>query len=254
MTEILKIDNRIITSEEIIPLLTRYHILPRFILEIIIDQAIDSITCKDEEVKSYYKKYCEANKLTSQTERQAWLECYQMTIEELENLATRGLKINKFKQETWNDKLESYFFNRKSQLDKVSYSVIWNRDFGLAQELYFRIQGKENSFAEIARAYSQGLEAKNGGFVSAVEVSSVHPSLMKILSVSQPGQLLMPIQLGEWVVILQLEKLFVAQLDAPMRQQLLDEIFADWLQERLKSLSNIAEFRISNSKLSMNSQ
>lgn len=52
-----------------------------------------------------------------------------------------------------------------------------------------------------------------------------------MLSVSQPGQLWPPLRLGEWLLIVRLEKLLPAQLDEPMRQSLLNELFEAWLQE-----------------------
>jgi parvulin-like peptidyl-prolyl isomerase len=236
MATVLQVNNDIITAKEVIPLLTRYQMLPRLLVEIIIDQAIASITCTTEEIDNNYHKFCEKNQLCSETQRKVWLERYRMTPEQLKDLATRGLKIEKFKQETWGYKLQSYFFSCKSQLDKVNYSVIWTRDIRLAQELYFRLEAGEQPFAELAREYSQGSEAQSGGFIGPIELSNVQPDLAKILSISQVGQLWSPIRFGEWVVIVQLEKLIPAQLDEPMRQRLLNELFADWLQEQLNQL------------------
>ncbi len=159
--------------------------------------------------------------------------------EQLEALATRGLRIEKFKQATWGHKLESYFLSCKSQLDKVIYSLIRTKDMGVAQELYFRIQAGEQSFAELAREYSQGPESQTGGLIGPVELSTPHPTLAKMLRVSQPGQLWPPMHLGEWVAIARLEKFIPAQLDEPMRQRLLNELFADWLQEQLNQLSDL---------------
>jgi hypothetical protein len=43
--------------------------------------------------------------------------------------------------------------------------------------------------------------------------------------------------LGEWLLIVRLEKLMPAQLDESMRQRLLGELFEAWLQEQLSQLS-----------------
>ena len=71
-----------------------------------------------------------------------------MAPEQLESVATRGLKIEKFKQVHWGQKLESYFLERKSQLDKVIYSLIRTEDHEVAQEFYFRLQEGEQTFAD----------------------------------------------------------------------------------------------------------
>lgn len=239
MTTLLQVSNRTITAGEIIPLLTSYQMLPRLLGEIIIDQAVAPITCTPEEIADSYQQFCQKNKITSATDLRAWLERYCMTPEQLEVLATRGLKIEKFKQANWGHKLESYFLSCKPHLDKVIYSLLQTNDLGIAQELYFRIQAGEHSFAELARKYSLGSEAQTGGFRGPVELSTVHPTLAKILCVSQPGQLWPPINLGEWVVIVRLEKFIPAQLDKLTRQRLLNELFATWLQEQLNQLNHL---------------
>jgi parvulin-like peptidyl-prolyl isomerase len=162
-----------------------------------------------------------------------------MTLAQVEGLATRGLLIEKFKQTTWGHKLESYFLSRKGQLDRVIYSLLRTKEPGIAQELYFRIQEKEQSFAELARDYSQGPEAQTDGLIGPVELSTPHPTVAQLLRSSQPGQLCPPLRLGEWLVIVRLEKFIPAQLDAPMRQRLLNECFSTWLSEQLNQQSAV---------------
>ncbi len=239
MNKVLQVGNHTLTAEEIIRLLAGYQMLPQLRRELLIDQAIAPIQCTPEEKASACQQFYEKNQLTSEPERQAWLTHYTMTPEQLEALATRGLRIEKFKQATWGNKLESYFLSRKSKLDKVIYSLIRTKEVGIAQELYFRIREGEQSFAELAREYSQGPEAQTGGLIGPVEMSTPHPALAKALSVSQPGQVWPPTRLGEWLVIVRLEKFIPAQLDEPMRRQLLHELFSAWLQEQLRQLESI---------------
>ena len=237
MLKNLESGNRIINAEEIIPLLAGYQMLPQLLREIIIDRAIAPIKCTPEEEAKVRQQFYAQNMLTSETKREAWLERHGMTPQQLETLATRGLRIEKFKQATWGHKLESYFLSRKAQLDKVIYSLIRTKDVGIAQEIYFRIQEGEQTFAELAREYSQGQEAQTGGLIGPVEMSTPNPTLVQMLCVSQPGQLWPPMRLGEWLVIVRLEKLMPAQLDEPMRSRLLNECFATWLSEQLDQLT-----------------
>ena len=229
MSVTLQAGNRTITETEIIPLLATYQMLPQLLRESIIDQAIEAIDCTPEETKSACFEFYTQNQLTTEVARQAWLERYGMCLEQLETLATRKLRIEKFKQATWGNKLESYFLCRKGQLDEAIYSLIRTKDMGIAQEIYFRIQEGEQSFAELASKYSQGPEALTGGLTGPVELGVPPHPLAKLLSVSQPGQLWSPFRLGEWLVIVRLEKLLPAQLDKRMCQRLLNELFEAWL-------------------------
>lgn len=234
MNAILKVGDRLITAEEIVPLLAGYQLLPSLLREIIIDQSIAAFSCTPEEKVSVLQQFFEKNQITNEEAKLAWLNHYRMTPLQLETLAMRGLLIEKFKQATWGNKLESYFLGRKGQLDRVIYSLIRIQDPGIAQELYFRIQEGEQSFADLAREYSQGSEAQTGGLIGPVELSVPHPTLAQLLRLAQPGQLLAPTRLEDWIVVVRLEKFIPAQLDAAMRQRLLNECFTTWLSEQLK--------------------
>jgi parvulin-like peptidyl-prolyl isomerase len=238
MAVVLQVGDRAITAEEVLPLLTGYQMLPQLLQELLIDQAIAEIGLTDEEKAAACQQYDTQNQLTSDAERQAWMNRYGLNSTQLEALATRNLRVEKFKQATWGAKVESYFLKRKGQLDKVIYSLIRVQGLGIAQELYFRIFGGEQAFAELAREYSQGPEAQTDGLIGPVELSVPHPTLAQMLSLSQPGQLCPPTRVGEWLVIVRLEKFIPAQLDDAMRRRLLTECFNIWLQEQLDQLSS----------------
>lgn len=236
MTVILQVGDRTITAEEIIPLLANYQLLPQLLRELIIDEAIAPFSCTPEETAEACQRFYEQNKLATEEAQQAWLEAQGMQVEQLAAIATRSLRIQKFKQATWENKLEAYFLKRKAQLDRVIYSLVRVKELGIANELYFRLQAEEQSFADLAREYSQGPEAQTGGLIGPVEMSTPHPSLARMLAASQPGQLLPPTRIGEWIVVVRLEKLIPTQLDDTTRRQLLDELFNNWMQEQLSQV------------------
>lgn len=234
MDAVLQVGDRTITDTEIMPLLAGYQLLPSFVREIIIDQAIASYHCTPEEYAIALEQFAAKNQLTDAENKHNWLKYHHLAEAQLEALATRGLLVEKFKQATWGNKLESYFLSRKGQLDRVIYSLIRTQDPGIAQEIYFRIQENEQSFADLARQYSQGSEAQTGGMIGPLEISVPHPVLSQLLRSSQPGQLLPPTRLEDWLVIVRLEKFIPAQLDETMRQRMLNECFTNWLSEQLK--------------------
>lgn len=227
-------------ASELMTRLASYQMLPQLRREIIIDEAISSITCTPEEQVSACERFYAQNQLTDETSLQAWCQRYEMTREQLEALAVRQFKITKFKKNTWGNQLQSYFLKRKNQLDQVSYSLIRTKERGLTQELYFRILEGEQSFAELARKYSQGPEAQTNGLLGPITLGNAHPVIARKLFASQPGQLSSPIHIEEWFVIVRLEKLIPAQLDASMRRRLLNELFESWLAKQLNQLTAVA--------------
>lgn len=232
MGVVLEIEGRAFTAEELSLMLGRYQMLPKLAQEILIDRAVEGIVYKEEEKAQVYQQMCQQYQLTSEEKLQNWLNRHGMTKEQLEALALRQLKIEKYKEETWGNKVEAYFLKRKSQLDRVVYSLIRTDKAELAQELYFRIQEGESAFPQLAMEYSQGSEAQTGGLIGPVEVNAPHPRIAQVLSTCKPGQLIPPTRVGEWIVIIRLENFISAKLDDGMRQRMLDEMFRQWLNEQ----------------------
>lgn len=226
------------------PLLSSYGMLPNLIQELIVDQAIaqweatlQEPAINEEEAQAARKQFLAQQRIDSEDAYKSWLTRNAMTPQQFEALAVRSLRLEKFKTATWGPKLESYFLSRKSSLDKVIYSLIRTKDVGIAQELYFRIQDGEQSFAELAREYSQGQEAQTDGLIGPVELSVPHPTLAKMLSVSQPSQLWPPTRISDWMVIVRLERYVPVQMDDNTRQRLLNELFNTWLNEQLTAVT-----------------
>ena len=124
MAVILKIGGQAIPEADLIPLLMQYRLLPQLAKEIIIDRAIAEIECTPEEVEQAQRGFFQQEQITSDEQLQAWLQQQAMTAEELKALILRNLKLEKFKENTWANKVESHFVQSKSRLDKVVYSQI----------------------------------------------------------------------------------------------------------------------------------
>ena len=239
MTELteLQIGNFQVPQAELVALLTKYQILPGVLRELAIDRAISEVKCSDEEIVLAIKKLCSSYGLTSNEQVQQWLDFRCLTILQMEEIAIRDFKIEKFKQETWGNRVESYFLKRKGQLDRAIYSLIRTDNLGIAQEIYFRLIDGEQTFAEIANQYSQGAESQTGGLIGPVELSTPHPVIARLIATQPLGKICHPIQLEQWYAIVRPEKLIFAQLDEPMRQRLIDELFHIWVQEQMRLAS-----------------
>jgi parvulin-like peptidyl-prolyl isomerase len=226
---ILKVGEQAVYADDIPALLSRYQIISQVWRGIIIDQAIADIPCADSERAIAIQEFEKYYQIKSNEAKQVWLRNHSMTLEVMEELAIRNLKIYKFKKANFSNKISSYFLKRKASYDQVIYSLIRTKDKGLASEIYFRIQAGEQSFSELAREFSQGLEAYTGGILGPVALGQVHPVIGRVLAVSKPGQLWAPHNIEGNFVIIRLEKSIPARLDDVMRRRLVDELFENWL-------------------------
>ena len=230
----LRVGEIVLEATDLVSCLRRYGLLPAFLREVVIDQAIVPFALSEEEAATAVDQFSQAHQLASPDQCKAYLDQRGLTEADLEPMAQRDRRLHKFKLNTWGNKVESYFLQRKTQLDRVLYSLIRTREAGMAQELYFRIQDDGEPFADLARQYSAGQEAQTGGLIGPVELSVPHAALGRILSISQPGQLWPPTKVGDWFVVVRLEKFLPAKLDEATRQRLLDELFNNWLIEQVK--------------------
>ena len=230
MTAFLQIDNQILTAEEVTIKLSNSQLLPKFLQEIIVEKAIEPYTCTPEEVETLCENFFAG---CSDEENQAWLDENALTREQVAQKLERKARLEKFKEATWGETVESYFFQeRKHQLDQVVYSIICHQDYYVIQELYFRIAAKEQSFSAIASQYSQSSEAKTKGVVGPVEIGQVPTKIANLLTSHQPQQIVTT-EIGNYYALIKLELLILASFDQSMRQRMIGELFDQWLQNEV---------------------
>jgi parvulin-like peptidyl-prolyl isomerase len=239
----------IVSATELPHLLAEYQLLSQFQRELIVNKAIAAIELTPEEKAATIEQFYQQNKLTTQEAIKAAQQQLCITSQQFEAIATRELRVEKFKQATWGNKLEQDFLQFKPQLDKVVYSLLRTDNSEVAQELFFRIQDGDTTFADCAKEYSKGQEAQTGGLIGPVPLSQPHPALAQKLGTSKPGQVLPPMKLENWYVIVRLEKFIRAQLDDATRTTLLNHLFEQWLAEQIQN-TPISIVNENNSSLS----
>ncbi|MGB7087982.1 MAG: peptidylprolyl isomerase [Phormidesmis sp.] len=232
MTGVLQIGQAVLDAPTLVNKLNQHQLMPKLVQEIILDTAIADISCDSQ---AALQAFCTKRGIFSQEQQQAWCEQQKQTPEQMMQAAIREQKLLQFQEKTWGKQIESYFLQRKAQLDRVRYALIRTKDASLAQEIYFRINDDGASFTELAAQYSEGQESKTGGLVGPVELSVPHPILARMLTVSNLGQLWAPTQIGEWLVIARLEERIPAQFDEAMRQRLIAEKFQVWLNQQVQA-------------------
>jgi parvulin-like peptidyl-prolyl isomerase len=157
----------------------------------------------------------------------------RMNISQLTAIAERELKLQKFKQGKWKSEVEAYFQIQQSGLDSITFSILQIANAEHANELFFRIESGEKSFAEIAIDYSQGRYAKNGGSVGPLLLRELPPPIAQIISQLEPGQLSTVFRIDNYYTLFRLDELSTAQLDERMERFLIDELFTNWVNVEL---------------------
>lgn len=225
----LQIGDTRIPCDRVLQQLYDSQLLPQLLREMVIDELIDRVARENQ--IDLIPNQAEFDQLSAQV---ASITPFQgMNSEQIETITRRTLKLHKFKQAGWGHKVSSYFQTVQSQLYRVSYSILQVEDGSLAQELFFRIQSGEQSFAELAVEYSQADSAGRGGLVGPILSREIPAGIGQVLQRLAPGELSPLFRLDNCYGFIRLNEATPPQLDENMHQVLLDELFESWIQEQI---------------------
>lgn len=137
----------------------------------------------------------------------------------------RELRLQKCMDLLYSHRIDSYFLERRAELERVVYGMIRVRNQGAAEELYLRLIDDSADFTALASAYSLGDERYTHGLVGPMPISQPHPSIRQALTPLAVGDIAAPLRIDDWVLILRMEHREPARLTEATRQQLTNELF-----------------------------
>ena len=250
MNKVLQIGDIQISCSQVLAHLQGSPLLPQLLQEMATEELIDRIAAELQ--LDLTATPPEFERLSAQV---AGIITFQgMNATQIATITTRTIKLQKFKQAGWGNRVGEYFQLVQPQLHRVTYSILLVADGLLAQELFFRIQSGEQSFAELAVAYSQDETAAKGGLVGPVLTKNVAPEIIQVLSQLNPGGLSPLFQLGNYYGFIRLNQIISPQLDEHLSQVLLDELFDNWIQTQLPPSPSLTSPQNTASNLSGHGQ
>ena len=192
---------------------------------------------RDEQV-NYQKDFMRRERILDSNDLSIWLESNNKTEAEMNKILFNSLCLEIFKKNQFNQKVERVFLDRKSSLDRVSYSLIRVKSKSKAAELFLRLQEEESPFSELASSFSEGIENVLNGLIGPIEFGKINTSISERLRNSSPGQLWPPFELETWWVIIRAERFYQASLNEPMRIRLVEEMYEIWIKQKILNTLN----------------
>ena len=202
----------------------------------VFDEIARAIPLERNDEDALIHTWLERQDLTDDDALTAWLQRKGWSQDDLCYFATKGYRLELFKQRLFDSEVELRFLERKLDLDQVTYSLIRVREQHLAEELYHRLADDGDDFADIASAFSQGPEQASGGRIGPVPLSQAHETVAELLRISRPGQLWPPFFLVNIWLIVRLDVHQPARLDEDVRRTMRDDLFEDWIERRVEQL------------------
>jgi parvulin-like peptidyl-prolyl isomerase len=176
------------------------------------------------------------NQLTDSEQFQEWLTNNNLTYEAFHSQVSVNFKLKALKDSVTEAKLQEYFIERKIYLDRVVLSRIITSDKELADELYSQLQDGA-SFEQLAREYSITDDKVMNGMVGPVSRGSMPDILRSAVDLAKVGDVVGPLGLEDRWGLFRVEEVLPATLDDPqLKQSLEDELFEQWLGEKMQQV------------------
>ena len=176
------------------------------------------------ERSSILSEWMKANEIEDEKKLIEWCKKRGLISLDLKNIVLRQWRWEHWCKKNFQDKISSYYLERKPFLDQVNYSILRVKNKNLAKELFLRINEGESTFDEIASNFSEGAERNTFGQIGPVPISQPHPKLAKLLQISKPGQIWSPKELEGWWIIVRLNEIINVELDEKIALKLALEL------------------------------
>ena len=218
-------------DEDMLSLVRRMEIVPTLLRRYLEEQIIDLVPIEEAWLEEAFSSFLDGRSLEACLQERGW------TREDLEIHLRRPEALRRFAHQRFGPGIEESFLSSKGSRDLVIYSLLRVKEYGLARELWIRLEEDETTFAEAAREFGEGPEADRQGVIGPMPIGAIQPpQLQDILRSLKAGEMSPPVAVGDWQLLLRLEKLTPTRLDERVRQQMLQEALDQFLDARVSKI------------------
>jgi len=225
-------------SDKSIKLLEKHKLLITLIKSEIIYKHISKYKVDDNSKKILLENFCAKNGIESDKSLEEVLFKNNLSIDELIDKLTMSGKKERYARENFESKAEARFLERKEELDIVTYKLIRVKDKFLAREIYTQLKERESSFEALAERFTEGPEKQSKGLIGPIPISAANEKLSELLRSTTKGELREPIFANNWFLIVQLVDFSHATFDEQTKQNMINELYSNWLERESLEISN----------------
>ena len=210
-------------SKESVTLLHKNRLLLPLIRAELIKDILSKINIEHKDKIDLIETSKQKVGINNQTEYDSWLSARNLDEDDFEYMSLAKVRMDKYCQTKFENKVTTRFLERKSELDIVVYSLFRASDFFIAKELFMQVFEGESEFGDVAAKYSERFEKKTRGIIGPVPVEQAHPKLRNLLRNSPIGQIQAPRRIDDSYVVIRVESYDPAKLDDLMKEKMYEE-------------------------------
>ncbi|WP_131012568.1 peptidylprolyl isomerase [Paenibacillus thalictri] len=199
------------------------------------------LTADTAALQTAVTRFRRANGLLTSAQASQWLTNHGMELEDLASLfRPQVLKESIAQHLVSDDEVKRYFLECAHQYDRAEISTIATDEYGIAQELLFRVE-EGSDFHALAREYSSDAEtAKSGGYAGLIGRADLSPEMAAAVFNATKGSLLGPFEQRRKYNLVLVEALYPAELSEEIAVDIRQQIFQYKLEDYQRTL-NIQE-------------
>ncbi|MFC5468179.1 peptidylprolyl isomerase [Cohnella suwonensis] len=219
----------------------------------VVEQSVDSLALecwaeqlglKDgtEELQTELTLFRKSRGLFTVQQTNAWLFSRGLKLEDVVDvLRPRTLRRKIADHIVSEHEIERYFYENKLQYDRAEISKLATMEYGEAQEMLFRLE-EGADFHTLARRFSiDDATRKSGGYAGFVDRSVLEPEVAARVFAGNSGGVLGPFAIKTGYLLVHVEAIYPAELDAEVRQDIRERLF-EYKFEAYQNKLDIHEF------------
>lgn len=243
MTELIKIDDEVITADSFITLLKLTGRYDNLMEEIVKDKlAVHAAKRKNleittEEIQERADQIRRVWGLHRASDTIKWLDARGISLDDFEQFVIDILYHEKVMEQVSNDNaLEEYFNLNLPKFDSIIISHILVDSEGKAKELLAVLEDDPDSFPEMAREHSLADTSSDGGYIGKVIRGALQPEIESKVFNAAEGDLLGPFPSADenFFEIFIINSKINAELNDDTRDEVRRIVRDEWLTARAK--------------------
>ena len=233
----------LIESSEIIKLLRQERQLKPFCQQVLQKKVIDKaaeergLTVTPEEIQVAGDKLRREKRLEKAADTIAWLAEQMISVEDLEAGICDRILSEKLAEHLFSKDVEKIFVQSKLQFDQIILYQIIVANLQLAQEIFYEIQEGEISFFDAAHLYDIDENRRHlCGCEGKVDRWGLKPDIAVAVFSAKTGEVIRPIETERGYHLFMVEKFIPAELTPERYQEILHNMFNEWLANEVNYL------------------
>jgi len=243
MTDLVKIDDEVVTSDDFVKILKLTGRFEGLMEDVLKDKLTVhaarrlGIQISDDELQERADQLRRVWGLHRAADTNRWLDARGLTLEDLEQFVTEMIYHEKMMERVADDAaIEEYFNLNSPKFDRIEVSHILVDSEGTARELVAILEDDPESFADMAREHSLADTRDEGGYIGKVMRGSLQSDIESKVFNADEGDLLGPFPSADenYFEIFTVNAKSSAKLDDETRDEVRRIVRDEWIAARAR--------------------